>query len=216
MRTVSVRGSLTAPSTRFMPRSSASAPVPSGDDRPPADRRRRDVTISLHALRRVVRALRLAAARTEQATGLSPAQLFVLQAVHTEPGSSLSEIATRTMTDRTSVAAVVSRLADRGLVERRRADSDRRRVEIVPTARARSTLGRAPHAPTHALLEAMDSLSDRDMHHLALGLSRLVRAMGVADEPAGMFFEDPVPEPPARRNRPRRGGNSSDAADEGA
>lgn len=192
-----------------MPRSSAPAPDTPGDDRSPADRRRRDVTVSLHSLRRVVRALRLAAARTEEATGLSPAQLFVLQAVHAEPGCSLSEIAARTMTDRTSVAAVVGRLADRGLVERRRAETDRRRVEIVPTARARSTLGRAPHAPTHALLEAMDGLSDRDLRHLSLGLGKLVRTMGLADEPAGMFFEDP-PEPGAKRARARRAGGGGD------
>jgi DNA-binding MarR family transcriptional regulator len=196
-----------------MPRSSASAPVPSGDDRSPTDRRRRDVTNALHALRRVVRALRLAAARTEEATGLSPAQLFVLQAVHAEPGSSLSEIAGRTMTDRTSVAAVVARLAERGLVERRRAETDRRRVEIVPTPRARTTLGRAPHAPTHALLEAIKTLSDRDLHHLSLGLTRLVRSMGLSEEPPGMFFEDQVPEASARRPRTRRPGPASDAAD---
>jgi MarR family transcriptional regulator, organic hydroperoxide resistance regulator len=194
-----------------MPRSSA--PVPPGDDRSPADRRRRDVTNALHSLRRVVRALRLAAARTEEATGLSPAQLFVLQAVHAEPGSSLSEIAARTMTDRTSVAAVVARLAERGLVERRRAETDRRRVEIVPTPRARTTLGRAPHAPTHALLEAIKTLSDRDLHHLALGLTRLVRSMGLSDEPPGMFFEDQVPESSPRRPRTRRAGPAPDAAD---
>jgi MarR family transcriptional regulator, organic hydroperoxide resistance regulator len=189
-----------------MPRSSVPAPDSPGDDRSPAERRRRDVTVSLHSLRRVVRALRLAAARTEEATGLSPAQLFVLQTVHAEPGCSLSEIAARTMTDRTSVAAVVGRLAERGLVERRRAETDRRRVEIVPTTRARSTLGRAPHAPTHALLEAMEGLSDRDVRHLALGLGKLVRTMGLADEPAGMFFEDP-PEPGGKRKRRSGGAN---------
>jgi MarR family transcriptional regulator, organic hydroperoxide resistance regulator len=199
-----------------MPRSSAPVPPTPGDDRDPDDRRRRDVTATLHGLRRVVRALRLAAARTEEATGLSPAQLFVLQAVHTEPGCSLSEIAARTMTDRTSVAAVVGRLAERGLVERRRAESDRRRVEILPTPRARSTLGRAPHAPTHTLLEAMQELSDRDLRHLSIGLGRLVRAMGVADEPAGMLFED-LPEPGTpKRRRPRRSGGAAPEGPEGA
>jgi DNA-binding MarR family transcriptional regulator len=193
-----------------MPRSSGSAPVPSqppGDDRSPAERRRRDVTATVHSLRRVVRELRLAAARTEEATGLSPAQLFVLQAVQAEPGCSLSEIAARTLTDRTSVAAVVGRLTDRGLVERRRAQSDRRRVEILPTSRARATLGKAPHAPTRALLEAMEALSDRDLRHLSVGLARLVRAMGLEAEPPGMFFEDPPDAGATKRPRTRRSGN---------
>ncbi len=154
-------------------------------------------------MRRVVRALRLAAGSSESATGLSAAQLFVLQTVQAEPGLSLTDIAARTLTDRTSVAAVVERLAERGLVVRRRSAQDRRRVEIVATPAAGAVLDRAPHAPTSRLLDGLDALDDRSLRRLATGLSELVQAMGLADEPATMLFEDgPAAAPPPRTTRP--------------
>jgi DNA-binding MarR family transcriptional regulator len=141
-------------------------------------------------MRRIVRALRVAARSTEAATGLSAAQLFVLQVVHAEPGRSLTEIAARTLTDRTSVAAVVDRLAERGLVARDRSTADRRRVEIRATPAAGAVLALAPHAPTRRLLDAIEALDDRGLRRLATGLAQLARTMGVDKEPVTMLFED--------------------------
>lgn len=176
--------------------------------RPSAAAQRREQTAAaLDAMRRVVRALRVAAGSSEAATGLSSAQLFVLQAVQAEPGRSLTEIAARTMTDRTSVAAVVDRLAERGLVERRRSTLDRRRVEIVATRAAHAVLERAPHAPTRRLLDGLDTLDDRNLRRLAAGLAELAQAMGLDGEPATMLFEDgpaTSARSPARPARPAR------------
>jgi DNA-binding MarR family transcriptional regulator len=158
----------------------------------PADGTDREAVAAaaLDSIRRVVRALRVAAGRVEEATGLSAAQLFVLQQVAAAPGLSLTALAERTLTDRTSVAAVVERLHARGLVERARAAADRRRVEIRPTRRGARLLARAPHAPTQRVLDAMAALDDRELRRLAAGLAGLTRAMGLADEPARMLFED--------------------------
>jgi hypothetical protein len=68
-------------------------------------------TLALDALRRVVRALRLAASDAERVSGLTSAQLFVLARVASLPGQSLSELAQHTMTDRTSVARDLRALA---------------------------------------------------------------------------------------------------------
>jgi DNA-binding MarR family transcriptional regulator len=159
-----------------------------------ASRRDADIASAVDALRRIVRTLRLAATGVEKTTGLSPAQLFVLQRVAESPGSSLTELAEQTLTDRTSVAAIVDRLAARGLVERSRSIADRRRVDVVATPDGAALLGTAPHAPTVTLLEALGSVDDADLHAISAGLHRLEQAMGVANEPAGMFFEDtPAP-----------------------
>lgn len=155
--------------------------------------RRRYTATALDAVRRLVRALRLAAGGTEAATGLSAAQLFVLQAVQAAPGSSLSAVATRTLTDRTSVAAVVDRLVARGLVERRRSTTDARRVELVATAGAEPVLARAPHPPTRRLLDALATLDDRALRQLAGSLSDLISAMELDAEPTTLLFEDGDP-----------------------
>jgi DNA-binding MarR family transcriptional regulator len=156
-------------------------------------RRNSDAAATLDALRRIVRALRVAAGRTEEQTGLSAAQLFVLQQVAARPGLSLSELAERTHTDRTSVAAVVERLTARRLVARRPGARDRRRAEIFAAPAARPLLARAPHPPTRRLLDGVAAMNDRDLRRLALGLAALADAMGLDGGPAPMLFDDREP-----------------------
>ncbi|HEX3866149.1 MAG TPA: MarR family transcriptional regulator, partial [Gemmatimonadaceae bacterium] len=76
------------------------------------------ISSALTSIRRLVRVLRLNAQRTYTAAGLSAAQLFVLQQLPKAGSLSLNELATRTLTDRSSVADVVDRLRAQGLVDR--------------------------------------------------------------------------------------------------
>lgn len=166
-----------------------SAPVqPAASDARPD--RVEDVTRVIDGIRRVLRALRVANAAAERTTGLSAAQLFVLARAAEQPGASIAELASQTMTDRSSVAAVVERLAGAGLVERRSSPTDRRRVDVVPTAAGLDVLARAPHLPTTLLLEAMDGMDAQEIAQLSGGLRALVGAMGLADAPATFMFED--------------------------
>ncbi len=83
----------------------------------------------LDAIRRIVQALRESSRLAESRVGLSGAQLFVLRTAAEVPGLSLNELAERTRTHQSSVSAVVTRLAREGLVQKRAADGDARRVE---------------------------------------------------------------------------------------
>lgn len=145
---------------------------------------------SVNAIRRILRALRIAARDTQMAAGVSAAQLFVLQALHEGEEASLSELAARTLTDRSSVAAVVDRLLGAELVKREISQADRRRAAITITAAGRSVLGRAPAPPTSILVAALGRLEDEQLRALAEGLSALSEEMGLANEPAGLLFED--------------------------
>ena len=160
--------------------------------------------MALDALRRVVRALRLAASDAERVAGLTAAQLFVLARVASLPGQSLSELARHTMTDRTSVAAVVERLAERRLVRRQRSSGDQRRIEIYPTPRGTAKVATAPHAPTTRVLDAMSTIAPRDLRALAVGLTQLADAMGLASEPATMLFDEPARRDSDGRASPKR------------
>ena len=159
------------------------------------------VTTTIDAFRRILRALRLAEHRTQTEAGLSAAQLFVLHALADGQGASLSQLAERTMTDRSSVAAKVDRLIDAGLVVRGVSRADRRRASIVLTAAGRAVLRRAPEPPTVLLVDAVRSLGPAQRAALATGVSALAKAMGVHAEPAGMLFDD-AGESRASRARP--------------
>jgi DNA-binding MarR family transcriptional regulator len=148
------------------------------------------VAASVDAFRRILRELRLAARKTELATGLSAAQMFVLSTVIASPGCSVNDIAAATMTDRSSAAAIVDRLVEEGLVTREQSGEDKRRAVVTATARGKRAKTKAAPAPTMLLLAGLRSLSASELRTLADGLVALTKAMGIADTPPGMLFEE--------------------------
>ncbi|MGH7617376.1 MAG: MarR family winged helix-turn-helix transcriptional regulator [Gemmatimonadaceae bacterium] len=176
-----------------MPRRSSSAPRSTAD--------RASTLSAVISIRRIVQALRLASQRTQAQAGVSAAQLFVLQQLGTDDGLSLNELAARTFTDRSSVAAVVDRLSARGFVERAVHPVDRRRAAVHLTPAGRRVLVRAPNAPTTILVAALTKLAPSQRAAMATSLRRLTEALGVADTPAPMLFSDSANRPPSRRAR---------------
>ena len=149
-----------------------------------------DTAAAVDALRRILRAMRMAATETQSALGISAAQLFVLARLAGADALSINQLAARTLTDRSSVAAVVDRLAERGLAERSPSPRDRRRAEVRITAAGRELLAAAPTAPAALLVSGLARLSDPELRALAASLGRLVGAMHLEKTPAGMFFEE--------------------------
>ena len=157
------------------------------------------VVTSLDAFRRILRALRLAARETLATSGLSAAQLFVLTALAEDDEASMSQLAERTMTDRSSVAAVVDRLVERKLAHRRTSVHDRRRAAVSISAKGRALLAKAPAAPTVHLMTGLRDLPPSRRRRLAMDLRLLTKAMGIDTGSAGMLFEDAVPRKDGKR-----------------
>jgi DNA-binding MarR family transcriptional regulator len=155
---------------------------------PPAPRTRE----VLDAFRRIVQALRESSRLAESRIGLSGAQLFVLRTVVESPGLSLNELAERTRTHQSSVSAVVTRLAREGLVEKRTAGEDARRVEIRLSPSGRRRLDRAPQAAQERLVASVDALPGAERARLAATLEGLVRRMALGRKRPAMFFEEPA------------------------
>jgi DNA-binding MarR family transcriptional regulator len=154
-----------------------------------APAREEDTTAVVQSVRRILRALRLAAGAT-QAAGLTAAQLYVLHQLAEADVLSISELAHRTLTDRSSVAAVVDRLVARGLIERSVSPRDRRRAEVRITDAGSALLAHAPPPPTMLLTDALDQLTAAELRTLSRSMVRLVKAMGLEDAAAPMLFED--------------------------
>jgi len=151
----------------------------------------------LDAIRRIVRALRLASRAAEKEAGLSGAQLFVLQKLSGEHGISINEIAARTLTHQSSVSVVVQRLVERGLVRRKQSTRDARRLELELTAKGIRAAGSRPDLAQVSLIKALDSMSASQRGTLARLMSELVERAGFAGEPAELFFESGI----ARRSK---------------
>ena len=173
-----------------------------------SSRAKDDTSSAVASLRRIVRVLRLASQKTQAVAGISAAQLFVLQQLGDGDELSMNELAERTLTDRSSVAAVVERLQSQRLVERGTHPFDRRRAVVRITDAGRRTLTRAPDAPTTTLLAALRRLDAREMAVLAQSLRGLTRALGATEEPPTMLFAEDGPSrrtgrPSAKRRPPK-------------
>jgi DNA-binding MarR family transcriptional regulator len=153
-----------------------------------ATAKRDSMSVVLDEVRRLDRGLRLAARRVERETGLSAAQLYVLEQLSRSTPRSLNELADLTRTDRSSVSGVVDKLLDAGLVKRAIAANDRRRAEVRLAARGARTLARAPLPPTALLLRALAKMPPARLRRLALDLGDLTSRLGFAASP--MLFED--------------------------
>ncbi len=149
-----------------------------------------EVALALNGIRQLVRVLRLGSTATEQATGLSSAQLFVLQQLAESEATSVNSLAERTLTDQSSVSVVVSRLVTKGLVERLRSPDDARRVSVRITEAGMAVLGKAPPTLQTQLIQVLRSMPPQSLHAFVHELTHIVTQLGAANEPPTMFFED--------------------------
>jgi DNA-binding MarR family transcriptional regulator len=136
----------------------------------------------------MVRVMRLAAQKTRATAGIGPAQLFMLQQFGDGNALSLSELATRTLTDRSSVAEVVERLEEQGLVRREADPADKRRAAVRISAAGRRLLARSPKAPGTVLIGAIRKLTPRARMALAKTIGQLNVALGAAHGSASLLF----------------------------
>jgi DNA-binding MarR family transcriptional regulator len=105
---------------------------------------------------------------------LSPPQVMALRQLDPDEPKPMSELAMALRCDNSNVTGIVDRLEDRGLVERRAAEHDRRVKMLLMTPRGaeiRAQLGARLNEPPEPLagLSPEDQLALRDIMRRALG-----------------------------------------------
>lgn len=136
-----------------------------------------EITDVVDAVRCIVQSLRVSGRAAEQQFGISGAQLFILNELVHGPAESINSLADRTFTHQSSVSMVVSRLVERGLVERTPGRGDGRRVGISITTAGRALVRRAPDAAQARLVGALQKMPRADMRALAKNLTTLTAAI---------------------------------------
>jgi DNA-binding MarR family transcriptional regulator len=124
-----------------------------------------------------MRVLRVAEQRTQQETGISTAQMLVLQQLDGVPALSLTELAERTSTDRSSVTDVVERLVERRYVRRVRDPRDARRAAVSITQKGRALIRRAARSPSAVLVAGLSGLTPSQLAMVGRSLEHLSRAL---------------------------------------
>ena len=162
-----------------------------------------DGTKALQAVRGLVGALSQSARLIEQRTGVSNAQLFLLQQIAAEPDLSVNALAARAMTHQSTASVVLSRLERRGLVQRARSADDRRSVVLRLTPAGRRLLRRAPPPATNQIVDAIARLTPAEVKMLRQGVCALGREAGFQCEEPPLLFEEESTRPHGAGQRAR-------------
>ena len=103
--------------------------------------------------------------------------LTVLALIAANPGSSQTELASRAGLNKSALVGIVDQLEQRGLVERDRAASDRRRYQVSVTPEGERTIDELFAVVTAEEAPIRDALGERDMATLLALLDRAIAAL---------------------------------------
>jgi len=109
--------------------------------------------------------------------GLPTGSLTVLALIAANPGSSQTALAGRAGLNKSALVGIVDQLEQRGLVERDRAASDRRRYQVSVTPEGERAMHALFAVVTREEGPIRDALGKRDMIALLTLLDRAVEAM---------------------------------------
>ncbi|MFO7593607.1 MAG: MarR family transcriptional regulator [Pseudomonadota bacterium] len=145
-----------------------------------------DVLISL---RRIIRAIDMRSRRLMQQSGLTGPQLMVLQALGQHREMSAGALAREINLSQGTVTSILDRLEKRGLIERLRSHTDRRKVYVTLTAEGERQLSTAPTLLQERFIERFEELKDWEQHQILASLQRLAEMMDAQDIDAAPVLE---------------------------
>lgn len=130
----------------------------------------------LTALRRVIRATDLHSKHLEKTSGLTAPQLLLLQLLQNGEVTA-GQLAQRMSLSQATVTTIIDRLETRGLVRRRRSDSDRRKVFAALTESGIEILKDAPRPLQEHFVQRFQKLQEWEQTLILSALQRVAQMM---------------------------------------
>jgi len=119
---------------------------------------------------------RLSAFRSFLVGSLSLVHIHVLTILEIQGPLSMSRLAEELDVSVASATGIVNRMEERGLVERRHGESDRRIVSVHPTRAGGEVFERLHRRRREKLTKLLDRLSDAELQAFLIGLTAMRRA----------------------------------------
>jgi len=127
---------------------------------------------ALIALRQILRATELSSRALAKQCGLTPSQLILMQIITNVPGATPSFLAKEVSLSQATVTALIDKLEQRGLVRRRRDETDKRRVCVELTGDGAATLRDAPDSLQARFENGFGKLESWEQSFLVAALER--------------------------------------------
>jgi DNA-binding MarR family transcriptional regulator len=135
----------------------------------------------LMALRRITRAIDIHSSRLAHHHGLTAPQLIVLGEISRSGKITVGQLAENVSLSNATITGILNRLSKRCLIERRRADEDRRRVLVKLTDLGKRALANAPSLLHDRFVEEFEKLENWEQTSLLSSLQRIASMMEVKD-----------------------------------
>ncbi|MFH2059086.1 MAG: MarR family winged helix-turn-helix transcriptional regulator [Pseudomonadota bacterium] len=131
----------------------------------------------LIAIRRINQSVDLHSRYLVRHFGLTGPQLIILQVIFKKKEISINEIAKTVSLGQPTVTGILERLENRGLIIRRRSNSDKRKVFISITATCQELMKKAPPPMQEHFINSFSSLQDWEQSMILASLQRIVSLM---------------------------------------
>lgn len=127
---------------------------------------------ALIALRQILRATEMNSRALAKAANLSPSQLIMLQVLSRSEGLTPGAIAKSLSISQATVTAMIDKLSGRGLVERQRDTTDKRRIIVRITPNGETTMASAPDQLQENFVNRFENLPEWEQSFLIAALQR--------------------------------------------
>jgi DNA-binding MarR family transcriptional regulator len=138
----------------------------------------------VHLLHRAVQVADAAFVRQMGESQLTPRQFAVLVAVSEQPSRNQTNLVAKTGIDRSTLADIVRRLVDDGVLQRKRCKEDVRSYAVRLTPKGEEILSTAEPAAKRANEELLGLLPAKTQSELMTNLWRIVDTIGQQEQPA--------------------------------
>ena len=169
-------------SRRVVRRSGAVTPEKS-QSVPSVNHHRRALAV-VRQFRVIVQSIRQHYTSVERSAGISGAQLSAMNQIASEPGITVSGLATRLGLHQSTVSNLTARLDTLGYVSRTRVTGDRRVVELMLTPDGQKMLRLAPRPASGVLNQALENMPDEALLELHHQLAKVIALLEVKDPTA--------------------------------
>ncbi|PQA88891.1 MarR family winged helix-turn-helix transcriptional regulator [Hyphococcus luteus] len=129
---------------------------------------------ALISLRQILRATEISSRALAKQCGLTPSQLILMEILAKSGAAAPSALAKDVSLSQATVTALIDKLENRNLVERKSDEKDRRRVSVVLTSKGAATLENAPSLLQQRFERGFGKLEDWEQAFLVAALERTV------------------------------------------
>ncbi|ETI65666.1 MarR family transcriptional regulator [Sphingobium sp. C100] len=146
-------------------------------------------TLTLRALRRILRATDIGSRQLAAATGLTPSQLLVLREIDARDAATPGAIAQALQFSQATITTIVDRLVALGYVQRQRSEKDKRQFHLRILADGVSALDDAPDPLQTIFTDRFGQLQTWEQALILASVERLATLMGAQNIDAAPLLD---------------------------